>query len=93
MREDYTLNIGDIVISFRGHDKGKLLVVLSVNNDKVYVADGDTRKIDKKKFKNVKHIRYKGKVSEQLTTMIVNGNIENCDIKKALKAFLMTQQQ
>ena len=47
---------GMLVYSKAGRDKGKLFLVLAVENDFVYLADGDTRRVTKPKKKKLKHI-------------------------------------
>lgn len=50
-------NVGDVVISTAGRDKGTFLVVVEVrDNQSVFVADGNIRKIENPKLKKNKHI-------------------------------------
>ncbi|MCX4361858.1 MAG: KOW domain-containing RNA-binding protein [Clostridia bacterium] len=52
------LEVGDIVESKSGHDAKKFFVVVATLNEKyVLIADGRTRKLDSPKQKNVRHIR------------------------------------
>ncbi len=52
------LEVGDIVESKSGHDAKKFFVVVATLNEKyVLIADGWTRKLDSPKQKNVRHIR------------------------------------
>ena len=48
---------GDLVLSLTGRDKGGCFLVLSVENDFVYIVDGKVHKIQKPKRKNVKHVK------------------------------------
>lgn len=48
---------GRVCVSLAGRDKGKFLCVMSVDEQFVYVADGDERPLERPKKKNVKHIR------------------------------------
>ena len=50
------LKAGQVVLSLRGHDKGELLVVKDIANGKVLLCDGKSRKLEKPKAKNVKHV-------------------------------------
>ena len=51
------MEIGKIVKSKQGRDKGKVYVVYEiVDNDFVKLVNGDTRKIDNPKKKRVKHL-------------------------------------
>ena len=55
---------GSLVYSRAGRDKGTLFVVLSVDGEYVYLADGDTRKLSNPKKKKLKHINRTNKVCE-----------------------------
>ena len=49
---------GNVVRSIKGRDKDKLSVVLSFNDNKVYISDGKEHKLTKPKLKNPKHLEY-----------------------------------
>lgn len=51
------LKKGSVVKTIAGHDKDKFYVVLRVEGNRVFIADGKSRKLEKPKCKNVKHIR------------------------------------
>lgn len=48
--------IGTVVRSVAGRDKGRFLMVVSLDGDFAYVADGKERKLSKPKKKRLKHI-------------------------------------
>ncbi len=48
--------VGSIVCSKAGRDKGRFFAVLSLEDDYVYIADGDLRKCDNPKRKKRKHL-------------------------------------
>ena len=51
--------VGRVVTSIKGHDKGRLfLIVASINDRYVLIADGDTRKLEHPKKKQLKHLRW-----------------------------------
>ena len=56
--ENFEINTGDIVLSESGRDGGKFLVVIGRNGNFVEIADGDLRKMDNLKKKNIKHLKY-----------------------------------
>ena len=78
---------GRVVISTQGHDAGRWYAVMSVLDERfVTLCDGDTRKLEKPKKKQVKHIR-----ALPLTIMVEGkgasgGPIADSDIRAALKA-------
>ena len=51
------IKIGDFVVSFAGRDKQKHFLVVDVIEDKVLLVDGKTRKVNRPKLKNVKHVK------------------------------------
>ena len=50
------INIGDIVVSTAGHDRGEYYLVIECDKDFIYVADGRLKTLDKPKKKNIKHV-------------------------------------
>ena len=51
---------GQVVLSLRGHDKGELFAVKEIANRKVLICDGKSRKLEKPKAKNLRHIALTG---------------------------------
>lgn len=51
------MNAGRVVISSAGHDKGRLMLVVGADGDRLLVADGKERKLEHPKHKNLKHVR------------------------------------
>ena len=54
---DMPIKIGDIVLSLKGRDKDKSFLVVDIKQGKVLIVDGNTRKVDRPKVKNVKHVK------------------------------------
>lgn len=52
------LKKGSVVISLKGRDKNRLMCVVEVNKNGVYVCDGKERKLVNPKLKNPKHIMF-----------------------------------
>lgn len=48
--------INQIVRSLSGHDAGQLYLVLNIEGNKAYLADGRLKKVDRPKMKNIKHL-------------------------------------
>lgn len=49
--------LGKVVYSKSGRDRGRMFVIVEVVNESfVLIADGDLRKIENPKVKNVKHL-------------------------------------
>ena len=51
------LTRGSVVIAAAGRDSGAQFVVTDVQDGFCFIADGKSRKLDKPKRKNIKHIR------------------------------------
>jgi ribosomal protein L14E/L6E/L27E len=51
------MEVGRVVISKAGRDKGRTMVVTDVSGGRVTVADGKERKIGDRKQKNPKHLQ------------------------------------
>ena len=83
------LQIGDIVISTMGRDRGLYFIVVEATENYVYLVDGALRKIDNPKKKKIKHIELTSYHEENIATRVKNKHkITNQDIKKALKEIL-----
>ncbi len=52
--------VGQVIISAAGHDKGELLVVVGFEGNRLLVCDGKQRPLGKPKTKNPKHAKYIG---------------------------------
>jgi len=73
---------GSLIYSKAGRDKGKLFIVLAAENDFVYIADGDTRRVLKPKKKRIKHIISINRVLE-----LDFENVSDSSLRKALSDF------
>lgn len=70
---------GSLVYSIAGRDKGSLFIVLERDGDWVYLADGDTRRLQKPKKKRLKHINKTNTAAE-----LDFENISDSMLRKAL---------
>ncbi len=77
---------GDFVIAVSGREKGKCFVVLSVENQFLYLCDGKNRKVSKPKKKKIKHIEYAGTSSSDVCQKLQSG-ITDKAIRRALSEF------
>ena len=71
-----------------------MMVIIQVINDNlVAAADGDLRKIENPKVKNIKHLQLTNKVADEVKNSIDNGMTpENHIIKKSLKKIAETSE-
>lgn len=81
--------LGEIVVSKAGRDTGKYYIVVGQENENyVKIADGDTRRIEAPKRKNVKHLYFTGDVMEELAIWLENKKrIRNEDLKRFIKDY------
>ena len=80
------LEIGQIVKSKSGRDKGRLFIVYEIVDDQyVRLVDGDLRKLENPKLKKVKHISpYKIIVAEIKEMLDSNVELNNSHIRRIL---------
>jgi ribosomal protein L14E/L6E/L27E len=78
------IEIGDIVYSISGHDKGRCFIVVDIYDKFVYICDGKKHILEKPKKKNVIHLKFIDK-SKNLRELINNKNISNKLIRNTLK--------
>lgn len=72
--------IGLIVRSAAGRDKGKFMVILSLDGDFAYIADGGERRLAKPKKKRLKHIKLTGSAADM-------NNLTDKKLRKLLRGF------
>ncbi len=73
--------IGRIVCSKAGRDKGYFMVVVKIEGDFLYVADGKERPLERPKRKNAKHLTL-------TNTVLKNDSFKtNKSLKKALAVY------
>ena len=79
--------LGRVVRSKRGRDQGKIFVIVKVINDQfVIIADGDLRKIENPKVKNLRHLQLVNLYAEDVLQSLTKGEIPpNHMIKKNIK--------
>ncbi len=88
------MELGQVVLSKCGRDKGRYLIVVGLNESKefVYLSDGDIRKLEKPKKKKVKHI-VPVCVDEVLSSKLVKGErISNPELKRHIRDLAQKKQ-
>lgn len=87
---EISLEPGQLVVSTAGRDRGKFYLVLEETLDnKVYVVDGEIRKVANPKRKNKKHLRPCPENSSEFNQKFKAGlKITDLDIRKALKEII-----
>ena len=82
------IQIGSVVLSTQGRDKGMYFVVVAMGKDLYYLADGGMRKLKAPKKKNVKHVSNSGVVLESIAAKLTEGKkVFDSEVKSALRQF------
>lgn len=84
----------EFVKSLAGHDKDEIYVILQIEEDICYVADGKSKTIEKPKKKKMKHLQPIHIIDQELQTKLDSlGHLQNEDIKRAIKIYLASQSR
>ncbi|MBN2980478.1 MULTISPECIES: KOW domain-containing RNA-binding protein [Cohnella] len=86
MTEQARFSPGDIVRSRRGKDEGQLLVIIGLESERIaLVADGDLRRFDRPKRKNVLHLEPIGIASDEVASSLrETGRVTNGKLRFAI---------
>ena len=84
--------IGQVVYSKSGHDKGDVQMIVAVEGEYLFLADGRRRKLEKPKRKKKMHVQPTFYVEEDVAAKLQTGAyLLDADIKKALKKYRQVQ--
>lgn len=85
--------VGQIVKILRGRDQGKFAIVVQIIDSRfVLIADGDKRKFDQPKRKNVLHLQQLPSFSHEVIDSIrETGRVTNGKIRFALSRYMENQ--
>ena len=75
--------IGMLAVSRAGHDQGTVYVITGEEDEYVYLADGQTRTVDRPKKKNKKHVQVIKKIQIDRTS----DGFKDLEIKRAIKMY------
>lgn len=78
---------GDFVIATSGRDMGKCFVVLSVENQFVYLCNGKNRKVDTPKKKKIKHIEYQDRANDKVCQALEKNELTDKAVRRAISEF------
>ncbi|MGD9678286.1 MAG: hypothetical protein AB7V16_08080 [Vulcanibacillus sp.] len=87
------LKVGEIVEILMGREKRKYAVILRILNDRyVYIVDGDKRKFDNPKKKNIRHIRSTGYISKEvIKSLMEDSRVSNAKLRYVLQDYINNQ--
>lgn len=78
--------LGQIVYSKMGRDKGKYFVIVQIIDDEyVYIADGNVRRMDRPKKKKIKHLVLTSEIIHPIAEKIKAGRkVNNVEIRNSV---------
>lgn len=85
--------IGQIVKVLRGRDAGKFAVIVRIEDARfVSIVDGDKRKFDQPKKKNLLHLQLTDEISsEVVSSMAESGRVTNSKLRYVLNKYVETK--
>ena len=80
------LMLGQLAKSIAGRDKGRFMVIIDIIDENyVYIVDGDLRKVENPKKKKIKHLQLLNKRADLIVEKLTKKRkVTNEDVKKAL---------
>jgi ribosomal protein L14E/L6E/L27E len=82
------IDLGSVVCSKAGRDKGKFFFVVALEQEYAYLVDGDTRKADRPKKKKLKHLQKTNYISDFISEKLRTiGKVTNSEVRKALAEY------
>jgi large subunit ribosomal protein L14e len=85
--------LGQIVKVLRGRDRDQYAVIIEIINERfVHIADGDKRKFDQPKRKNINHLQLTDEISpEVVNSLKETGRVTNGKLRFALTKYVNRQ--
>lgn len=85
-----TFGLGQLVYSKAGRDKGRAFLVVSlVGNSFAYLVDGEMRKVEKPKKKNLKHLDSTGIIAYPIARKLERGeSLTNEEVRLAIASLV-----
>lgn len=86
---DRTPKLGQVVRIIKGRDEGKYAVIIRIIDDRfVLLADGDKRKYDRPKKKNLKHLDLMDYISLEIKSSLQeSGRVSNGKLRFVVNKF------
>ena len=80
--------VGDVVLSLAGRDKGRMFFVLDVTDGYALIADGKLRRAGEPKRKKLKHIRRIGAPDCKVALKLRAGDkVHSAELRKGMAEF------
>lgn len=90
LKQEITLQPGQIVKILKGRDAGQYAVIVSIEDSRfVWIADGDKRKFDGAKKKNVLHLEPQSHISSEVVNSLQeSGRVTNSKLRFVVSRFV-----
>lgn len=86
--EERKIRLGSVALSRCGRDSGRYYLVVALEGEFAYIADGRTRKLARPKKKKLKHLRFKGETAESIGSKLAEGKlVHDSEVYSALRAY------
>ncbi|WP_339060618.1 KOW domain-containing RNA-binding protein [Tepidibacillus marianensis] len=87
---EMNFQVGEIVQIIQGREMGKYGIILGFENERfLLIADGDKRKFDKPKKKNIRHVKSTGYVSKDaISSLEETGKLTNGKMRFIIHDYL-----
>lgn len=83
---------GMVAWSRAGHDSGKLYVIIDLDEQFAYLADGRLKRVESPKKKKWKHIQVRKEVPEEFRELDWD-SVKNEDVKRVIKLIKKESQE
>jgi large subunit ribosomal protein L14e len=85
---EYSVEVGRVVESKAGRDKGRLLLITGIVDEQyVTIADGDLRVLERPKKKKLKHLRLRPQILSSIAEKLASGTkVFDAELRSALRA-------
>ena len=85
---EYSVETGRVAQSIAGRDKGRLFVIIgTIDEQYVYIADGDLRVLDRPKKKKLRHLRLRPEILQSIAEKLKGGlKVFDAELRSALRA-------
>ncbi|CAM3761835.1 KOW domain-containing RNA-binding protein [Paenibacillus lactis] len=90
LNKEVTMQVGQIVKVLKGRDAGQYAVIVSMEDSRfAWIADGDKRKFDGAKKKNVLHLEPQPFISSEVVNSLQeSGRVTNGKLRFAVSRFV-----
>lgn len=90
LKQEITPQPGQIVKILKGRDAGQYAVIVSIEDSRfVWIADGDKRKFDGAKKKNVLHLEPQAHISSEVVNSLQeSGRVTNSKLRFVVSRFV-----